>query len=244
MAQKFPHLHVQKKKKNSWSLEAALHSGLWKRWREQHGEGGRVIIISVFTRGTCSCKVQRRRSVIWPSRCSISRASTVPFPSSCLKENINNVPTPPRAIADVTHTGQRQTAATPGQRSSILCITPLCRCVSGGELEMNLCRYAVCHWDKRPAAPSENQSFFESKGSKKRWKVELYSSWNASFSACVMDPVSSNHQPWQRYYHDLFLKMSVPLTVLRVTLCLNAGVITLQTAGLKLTPSPKLSSKN
>lgn len=82
-------------KKNSWSLEAALHSGLWKRWREQHGEGGRVIIISVFTRGTCSCKVQRRRSVIWPSRCSISRASTVPFPSSCLKGNINNVPPPP-----------------------------------------------------------------------------------------------------------------------------------------------------
>lgn len=81
-------------KKNSWSLEAALHSGLWKRWREQHGEGGRVIIISVFTRGTCSCKVQRRRSVIWPSRCSISRASTVPFPSSCLKGNINNVPPP------------------------------------------------------------------------------------------------------------------------------------------------------
>lgn len=94
MAQKFPHLHVQKKK-NSWSLEAALHSGLWKRWREQHGEGGRVIIIPVFTRGTCSCKVQRRRSVIWPSRCSISRASTVPFPSSCLKGNINNVPPHP-----------------------------------------------------------------------------------------------------------------------------------------------------
>lgn len=204
-------------KKNSWSLEAALHSGLWKRWREQHGEGGRVIIIPVFTRGTCSCKVQRRRSVIWPSRCSISRASTVPFPSSCLKGNINNVPppTPPNPIADVTHTGQRQTAATPGQRSSILCITPLCRCVSGGEAEMNLCRYAVCHWDKRPAATSTRARVsLKANGVRKVKGQTLRSSRNVSFLACVMDPVGlkpstlaqtlswSTHRATQNYHTD------------------------------------------
>lgn len=61
--------------------------------------------------------VQRRnlqqRSVIWLLCCnSISRALSVPFPSVCLKRNINN-------ITDVTHTRQRPTAATPGQRSSV-----------------------------------------------------------------------------------------------------------------------------
>ena len=76
--------------------------GLWKRWREQHSEGRGVIIISVFRRGICSCKIQRAAVsnlavlLLRLTKGSISRALSVPFPSVCPKRNINNTPPHPQ----------------------------------------------------------------------------------------------------------------------------------------------------
>lgn len=97
---------MQKKKTADQSCRCAL--GLWKRRRAQHCEG-RVIIISCSDQEPALCK-QQQRSGVW--RCSISRGSSVPFPSSYFKGNINN-------STPQIHSRQRQTTATPSQRSSI-----------------------------------------------------------------------------------------------------------------------------
>lgn len=83
-----PPLHTWYAEKKTADHSSWFTPRLWKRWKDQCCKRTGLIIIPVFTQGTCSSRKMQLQSVIWSSRCSPSFV-----PQCALKETLIAPPT-------------------------------------------------------------------------------------------------------------------------------------------------------